>query len=168
MYSLGIIFFEMCYPLPTAMERLHFLTALRLKEHQLPKFPSTDGALQSLIVEELISHQPSMRPTPAELLQSAKLPVQVEDKTVSQAIKGISDESSPYHQRILSALFSPHGSRDSGASVSSQLWDRSDREATQVPSVTFAVSQRLVKERIIECFERHGELASLLPAIVAR
>ena len=37
-YSLGIIFFEMCYkPLPTGMERVQVLGQLRLKEINFPE-----------------------------------------------------------------------------------------------------------------------------------
>ena len=38
MYSLGVIFFEMCHPpLSTEMERQHLLTALRRDPPELPK-----------------------------------------------------------------------------------------------------------------------------------
>ena len=36
MYSLGIIFFEMCYPLATGMQRAKTLNDLRLKSIEFP------------------------------------------------------------------------------------------------------------------------------------
>ncbi|KAF4546580.1 Pek gcn2 protein kinase [Lasiodiplodia theobromae] len=59
MYSLGIIFFEMCYPLKTAMERSEEITKLRQKEHALPDcFQSSDKAIQGEIILSLINHRP--------------------------------------------------------------------------------------------------------------
>ena len=37
-YSLGVIFFEMCYkPLPTGMERVKIISQLRMAEINLPE-----------------------------------------------------------------------------------------------------------------------------------
>ena len=108
MYSLGIIFFEMNYPLRTGMERDHTLRAMREKNHILPPiFQQAEKAIQGEIIESLLSHRPSERPSASELLQSGKIPLQVEEETFRRAIIGLlSDPSSPDYKKILSAIFS--------------------------------------------------------------
>ena len=54
----------------------------------------------------LLNHSPKERPTSAELLQSDKLPVQMEGETIRQALAGLSDPRSPYYHKMMSALFS--------------------------------------------------------------
>lgn len=152
MYSLGIIFFEMIYPLPTSMERMQTLMGIRRKEHVLPLHPSPsdDTAKQYEIVDSLIIHQLSRRPAAAELLQ--KVPIQIQDESVRQTLEALADESSPYHQKIISALFT----QPSKNSLSAQLWNATDREAQQSLSSAFALMQGMVKDTMIECFRRHG------------
>lgn len=153
MYSLGIIFFEMCHHISTGMERMHELTALRQKDPVLPADLRTPSkALQCEIIESLLSHRPSVRPTSAELLRSGKVPVQIEDETVRLALQGLADEDSPYHHKMMSALFSNPPER----SIRTQMWDLSDKEATQVPSVEFSLIQSAVRDRMTKVFRRHG------------
>lgn len=61
LYSLGIIFFEMCYkPLPTGMERVKILGNLRLPEVRFPEdfdqfeLKSQVGLLPFLITQNLM------------------------------------------------------------------------------------------------------------------
>ncbi|CAL8138262.1 unnamed protein product [Orchesella dallaii] len=75
-YSLGIIFFEMFYhPLPTSMERVRVLSALRLPAISFPRdFDELLMPQVSHITRWLLSHDPCRRPTSLELLQSDYLP----------------------------------------------------------------------------------------------
>lgn len=76
-YSLGIIFFEMCTPpLNTGMERIKTIAALREKEVNLPKELENDEKHKSEVrlLKWLLDHNPNNRPTSEELLQSELVP----------------------------------------------------------------------------------------------
>jgi len=153
MYSLGIILFEMSYPLPTAMERIQTLSTLRKKEHSLPDaFRTAEKTLQGEIITSLITHRPSERPTSTQLLSSGRVPVQVEDETIRLALKGLADDNSPYHHKIISALFSRGGNTE----IKAQLWDQRKDAADTGSPINFLLVQSLVKARLQACFIRHG------------
>ncbi|KAK8221149.1 kinase-like protein [Phyllosticta capitalensis] len=152
MYSLGIIFFEMCHPLKTAMERDHVIRQLREKEHTLPStFQNPDKALQGSIILTLISHRPSERPSSTELLRSGKLPLQVEDETVRYALQGLTDPNSPYYHKMLSALFAQGVDRQ----VKDFAWDLGQTSAHE-EKASDVVLQCLVEEKLSNVFRRHG------------
>lgn len=108
MYSLGVIFFEMCYQPIVGMERAHVVEGLRKKQPVLPAdFDVTEKAVQADIILSLLNHNPKGRPTSSELSQSGKLPVQMESETIRQTLAGLSDPRSPYYHKMMSALFRP-------------------------------------------------------------
>lgn len=150
MYSLGVIFFEMSYPLKTSMERDETLQAIRRKIHTLPSvFQQSEKAVQGEIVEMLLSHRPNERPSANDLLKSGKIPLQIEEEAFRRAIIGLlSDPSSPDYKRILSAIFSqsPKKSEDIA-------WDM-DSKGT--PAANEMLVQALVKDKLISIFRRHG------------
>ena len=77
MYSLGVIFFEMCYQPPrTGMERIKVLTDLRSPSIQFPADFDEASLLmqQSHILRLLLDHDPTRRPNSQGLLQSDHLP----------------------------------------------------------------------------------------------
>jgi eukaryotic translation initiation factor 2-alpha kinase 4 len=151
MYSLGIIFFEMCYPLGTGMERVTVLRAIREKDHILPKvFQSPEHALQGDIIMSLLHHKPSERPSSNDLLQSGKLPLQVEDEIFRKALLGISDSDSPQYQKILSAMFSQPAKK-----VQESAWDR---QASSPQSPGDILLYSMVKDRLTSLFRRHGAM----------
>ncbi len=75
-YSLGVIFFEMCYPpLATGMERIKILSDLRASPAKLPDdFDLSLLMQQAHIIKWLLNHDPGLRPNSQELLQSDYLP----------------------------------------------------------------------------------------------
>ncbi|KAF2086978.1 Serine/threonine-protein kinase, partial [Saccharata proteae CBS 121410] len=153
MYSLGIIFFEMCYPLETAMERDDVIRKLREKEHSLPPtFQNSEKAVQGDIIMSLISHRPSERPTSTELLRSGKLPLQIEDETVRLALQGLSDPNSPYYHKMLSALFA----QDSNKQVKDFAWDLGGANGSHISKSRDLILQSLVEEKLCAVFQRHG------------
>ncbi|KAJ1992057.1 eukaryotic translation initiation factor 2-alpha kinase [Coemansia spiralis] len=106
MYSLGIIFFEMCYPLKTGMERATVLHNLRKPEIVFPDdFPADKMQLQYQIIRRLLSHSPRMRPSSAELLESDLLPPKMEDEYIRETIKTIANPSQPYFTKLMDSLF---------------------------------------------------------------
>lgn len=107
MYSLGVIFFEMCYRPIIGMERAQVFEGLRQKQPVLPTdFDTAGKALQADIILSLLNHNPKDRPSSSELLQGGKLPVQMENETIRRTLAGLSDPRSPYYHKMMSALFS--------------------------------------------------------------
>lgn len=115
MYSLGIVFFEMVASgrvYTTGMERVHRLRELRQPSINFP--PNWPGELvkEKEVVRWLVTHVPEDRPTPLELLQSDLLPPRLEDESVQETLRLVTDPSSVYHLQLLDALFAPRPTSD--------------------------------------------------------
>ena len=153
MYSMGIIFFEMCYPLKTAMERDHVVRKLRERKHELPtEFESPEKLLQGSIITSLISHKPSERPSCAELLRAGKVPLQIEDEAVKEALKALSDRNSPHYAKMMAALFS----QKPDLQAKDFTWDMGTSAGTQGIKANDILLQNLVKDRLAIVFRGHG------------
>ncbi|KAG8905299.1 hypothetical protein FRB99_000272 [Tulasnella sp. 403] len=104
MYSLGIVFFEMCWPsFQTASERVQVLTKLRLPSITFPD--EWEGKeRQRVIISKLLQHNPTARPSALELSNSTLLPEQEEDAYFEEARRKIlnSDEQC---ETFISELF---------------------------------------------------------------
>ncbi|KAL2854653.1 anticodon binding domain of tRNAs-domain-containing protein [Aspergillus pseudodeflectus] len=150
MYSMGVIFFEMCHSLPTSMERDQTLRAIRERHHNLPAtFQYSEKAVQGKIIESLLSHNPADRPSASELLHSGQIPLQVEEETFRRAIMHLlSDPNSPDYKKILSAIFS-----QSPKKFEDIAWDMDSRKA---PAANELLVRGLVRERLTSIFRRHG------------
>ncbi len=165
LYSLGIILFEMCFPFKTAMERDHTIRRLREKEHSLPdEFSSSERALERGIITSLISHRPSERPSSAELLRSGKLPLQIEDDTIREALRGLSDSSSPYFHRMMSALFSQNQDK----LIKDFAWDMEVANRSHDATASTILLQNVVKDKLAAVFQRHGALETERPMLFPR
>jgi translation initiation factor 2-alpha kinase 4 len=148
MYSLGIIFFEMCYRTIVGMERAQIVEGLRQKQPCLPAdFDTTDKALQADIIQSLLNHSPKDRPSSVELLQSGKLPVAMESETIRQTLAGLADSRSPYYHKMMNALFSRPIKQ-----AKDFAWDM----GTVNPSAGDLLQQGLVKQKLISIFRHHG------------
>ena len=148
MYSLGVIFFEMCYRSIVGMERAQIVENLRQKDTTLPvDFDIKKEPVQANIILSLLNHSPKERPTSSELLQSGKLPVQMESETIRQTLAGLSDSKSPYYQKMMSALFSRPTNQ-----AQDLAWDMGGVNH----SAADLMLQGLVKERLIAIFRHHG------------
>jgi translation initiation factor 2-alpha kinase 4 len=151
MYSMGIIFFEMCFPLTTAMERDKTIRSLRERKHDLPAdFETPEKSLQGSIIESLISHRPSERPSCGELLRTGKVPVQIEDEAVKEALKALSDRNSPHYAKMMAALFS----QKPDTQARDYAWDMG--VATNSIKANDVLLQNLVKDRLAMVFRSHG------------
>lgn len=160
MYSLGIIFFEMCYPPVEGMARAKVMEGLRQKQPVLPNdFDAKDKPVQTDIILSLLNHSPKDRPSSAELLQSGKLPVQIESETIRQTLAGLSDSRSPYYHKMMSALFSRpiQPAKD-------YAWD--------MGMINYRASdlllQGLVKQKLISIFRHHGAVETPRSALFPR
>lgn len=106
MYSLGIIFFEMCYKLGTGMERAMILNKLRLVDIQFPSdFGAGKKATEKKIIKNLLNHDSKLRPGASELLQSGLIPVEHQDVIIKEALRSLADPASPWQQQVRETLF---------------------------------------------------------------
>jgi translation initiation factor 2-alpha kinase 4 len=149
MFSLGIIFFEMCYIPMMGMQKADVLGQLRQLKPQLPSDFKPAGKNQTDIVLSLVNHNPKERPSSADLLKSGKLPVQMESETIRRTLAGLADPSSPYYRKMLSTLFARpvEPTKDFA-------WDM----FATAPSTTELLLQGIVKTELTAIFRRHGAL----------
>ncbi|KAK5111200.1 hypothetical protein LTR62_005228 [Meristemomyces frigidus] len=154
MYSLGIMFYEMCEEFSTAMERVRAIQQIREKEHELPSAYRYDGdkVAQGKLISCLISHKPSERPSSTELLRSDILPVKIEDETIRQALSGLTDSRSPYHQKMMSALFA-HDTVGTDR-IKALAWDAQGQGTS--PDATRLRHRSITKCTLERVFRRHG------------
>ncbi|KAI9807305.1 MAG: hypothetical protein M1833_000048 [Piccolia ochrophora] len=142
----------------TLMERDALVRALREKKHTLPtEFQKPEKAVQGEIVLSLLSHRASDRPSASELLRSGKLPVLIEDETIRQAVRGLSDSNSPYYRKMMSALFSqpPELAKD-------YAWDMGSITRHGPNDLLL---QATVKETLSSVFRRHGAVEATRPLV---
>lgn len=106
MYSLGIIFFEMCYGLGTGMERAVILNNLRLEDVVFPPdFVDPRHLTEMKLIRLLLDHNPKSRPGASELLQSGVIPVEHQDEIIKEALRSLADPASPWQQQVRETLF---------------------------------------------------------------
>ncbi|CAK7266725.1 eukaryotic translation initiation factor 2-alpha kinase [Sporothrix epigloea] len=151
MYSLGVIFFEMCYPPMIGMQRADVLSKLRSSPPLLPYDFKPKDKSQTDIIQALLTHNPKERPSGAELLKSGKLPVQMESETIRHALAELSDPTSPYYQKMLSILFARPVEQ-----AKDYAWDMSSAQMQTPPSSQELLRQHSVKEVLVSIFRRHG------------
>ena len=128
MYALGIILFEMCFPMITGMERVEYLSKIRRVEHTLPAyFEQPDNSTQGQIILSLITHQPLDRPSSADLLSSGQIPAQPEDELIRAMLRNLRDPKSTLRRDLLAAIFSAEGEDDTTKEVVSGAEPRSPK-----------------------------------------
>ena len=162
MYSLGIILFEMSFPLKTGMERADILGQLRGVSCTLPSaFDQPEKSTQADIITSLVRHKVSERPSSLELLRSGKVPLQVEDEMIRTALQGISDTASPYYTKLLAALFSSKQGEETV--VKDYTYDMPSGPSL---SSSDLLLQKTVKEKLTELFRRHGAVETHRPLLI--
>ena len=163
MYSLGIIFFEMCYPLKTAMERHHVLMSIRERSHVLPAaFQEQEKLLQADVIMSMIKHSPGERPSSSELLRSGKLPLQMEDETIRRTLQSMVDSGSHYYQKMMTTLFA----QTEDQRIRGLAWDARARDP--VPSPEDLRVRDIAKDVVHTIFRSHGAEETHRPVIFDR
>ncbi|GFS95379.1 eIF-2-alpha kinase GCN2 [Nephila pilipes] len=108
-YSLGIIFFEMCYPPPvTLMERNLIISDLRQRDIKLPEKAHevlTDEMIQ--LIKWLLQHDVTKRPNSNELITSKYIPpLLMEESELNNLLQTtVSNPQSRMYKHMISALF---------------------------------------------------------------
>jgi translation initiation factor 2-alpha kinase 4 len=154
------MFFEMCYPFRTAMERASILNALRLKTIEFPSnFPS-ELSTQREIVTWLLQHEPTLRPKAAQLLSSTLLPSPEKQKEYYvSALAELSNPKSSQYSALLQALFDPGAKFSFDNRQDDFTYDNDNNDELQVWLT-------VVIRRLEEVFNRHGAVETYLPLLV--
>lgn len=159
MYALGIIFFEMCYPMSTIMERDQTLQRIRRKDHQLPPtFSTPERRNQAEIILSLITHRADDRPTAIALLESGKIPEPFQEMEFRKALLALSQTNPVAYQNALKALFAQPPSQ-----VQDQTWDFKSQTGFNKEE---ALMSELIKGRLCDVFRRHGAVESNVQPLV--
>lgn len=156
MYSLGIMFFEMCMHEMGGMERARVSEQLRKPYPTLPSDFDSDSA-QADIILSLVTHDPTSRPSAAELLDSPKLPDEMESDSIRRAFAAIMDPTKPHYEKMLKTLFSP----SKMDKAKDYVWDDSDQSHTALSQLHW----RIAKESLEAIFKSHGAVEVPAPTL---
>ncbi|GFO47300.1 eukaryotic translation initiation factor 2-alpha kinase 4 [Plakobranchus ocellatus] len=152
-YSLGIIFFEMCYKsLPTGMERVKIISNLRMPTIVLPE-DFDKHSNKEAILRWLLNHDPALRPTSKQLLTSNLLPpTHMPETELNEMLHStVSDPSSSSYRHMLHAVF--------GQSVSPMQDLIYDHELYEhMASASDNLLQYSVEATLSQIFTNHGAL----------
>ncbi|RZC35247.1 Pkinase, RWD and/or tRNA-synt His domain containing protein [Asbolus verrucosus] len=151
-YSLGIIFFEMCYrPLTTNMERITILTGLRKREIILPDdFANKQNTKQEILIKWLLNHDVSKRPTSLELLQSEHVPPPVlEECELRELVRHtLSNPQLKGYKYLIASCFNQ---------TLTPAQDITYDKDPSAPNLTKPLQlYDFVKETIVKIFKQHG------------
>ncbi|CCK71002.1 serine/threonine-protein kinase GCN2 KNAG_0F03410 [Huiozyma naganishii CBS 8797] len=156
MYSLGIIFFEMVYPFSTGMERVNILKNLRSPTVEFPRdFDDTKMKTERKIITLLLDHDPNKRPAARALLNSGWLPVKHQDEVIKEALKSLSNPSSPWQQQVRDSLFTQSYSLSNDI-----LFDNVQSATTRFTQVL----RSQMTEEVVKIFRKHGGIENNAPS----
>lgn len=108
-YAIGIVFFEMLASqrlYKTGMERIGIIRDLRLPEVRFPVgWNEAQFAAQTKLLQRMLSHNPTDRPSPLEILKSDLLPPKMEDEYIAECLRLLSMPDSTYNLQLMDSLF---------------------------------------------------------------
>ena len=146
MYALGVILFEMSYELKTGHERDHELSAIRRKNHILPAaFDVPEKELQGQVIDQLLNHQPDLRPSASELAEAKDRPWSDKDDELA---KLLARPDSLEFRKLRERMFAVEASE-----VQDHLWDTAS--PMKVTGKHLLMSQQ-ARETLTNIFKRHG------------
>jgi translation initiation factor 2-alpha kinase 4 len=161
MYSLGVMFFEMCYPLKTQTERVFLLEGLTRQPPQLPEFFDEEiHQKQGEIITRLVNIDQRYRPTARELLDSGMIPEPLEEVKFQRFIDRLAEQSPEGYQGLVNKLF--HKPNDPIASLAWE--DRSGESMVSVDPILWISTT----EQLKTIFRKHGAIEAPRQGIVPK
>ena len=161
MYSLGILFFEVCHPRMLGQERVMKLNQIRQPSHALPEiFQDPEYVVQGQVITMLINHSPSHRPSASDLFGSGMIPEPVEDERLRKFVAKMAGTGSPEYQKLLASLFSQVPSR-----VQQHAWYS---QTAHHLSADFLLTSQMLRSKLTSIFNRHGAVETKRKALLPR
>eukprot|EP01134_Creolimax_fragrantissima_P007534 CFRG7534T1 len=106
-YSLGIIFFEMCHPMDTTMERVKSIQALRSPKIEFPPtFDLKEKAAEAALIRKMLDHSPRLRPTAFEVLSHGSMPPKMEEAFMHEIQRALHNRNTSSYHTLMTGLFS--------------------------------------------------------------
>ncbi|XP_031785554.1 eIF-2-alpha kinase GCN2 [Nasonia vitripennis] len=168
-YSLGVIFFEMCYkPLTTGMERVKVLLNLRSKDIVLPSELSERGMTNHIhILRWLLNHDPSQRPTSQELLSSEYLPpAQLEEAELQEMVRHtLSNAQSRAYKHLVACCFAQEVTPAEDITYDMNLPARNTTNSL-LPKYRFFYNN--IKTKVVNVFQKHGGISINTPLLMPK
>ncbi|XP_041969530.1 eIF-2-alpha kinase GCN2 [Aricia agestis] len=158
-YSLGIILFEMFHqPFDTGTERCTVLMNLRKKKIIMPEdFVKDENSKQIHVLRWLLDHDPSARPTSAELLSSSHVPRAVPEGALAGLLQHtLSQRGSRPYQRLVAACL------DQKPSAAEDFLYHSAARSKPMDAIG------AIKDAVIEVFKSHGAKEFSPPLLMPR
>lgn len=163
-YSLGIIFFEMCYPAPsTGMERIMLLSNLRQSDVILPdNAAETMDPNQIYLIKWLLQHDLVKRPTSEELLSSDALPPpQLEEAELDEMLRHtVSNPQSKGFKRMVGALFRQNTSAAADFTYDLDAVKGAGNKYFHILNLTVETVERILK--------KHGAMKVTVPSLMPK
>ena len=162
LYSAGIVFFEMIFPMETAMQRTVVLQYLRRPEILFPRqFDMNALVDQAKIIRNLLNHIPRERYSCAELLKSPLVPALIEDKQMNVDILRIFQQKhSVYYSKLMRILFSQPTDRHKDYTYDFSAGVKFDQVHNLITSI--------LKYHAINIFRRHGAVEIQSPLFLPK
>ena len=148
MFSLGIMFLEMCYPMETNTEGIKLRNRMEAGDQPLPaRFESPEWKDQAWIIRNLLRYDQKLRHSAQELLQSGKIPEPVEEEKFKRYFEQMASEDPSRYKAILARYF------DSSMPRAMDLrWAPKGSSA----SMREVILERHIRETLEPIFQRHG------------
>ncbi len=150
-YSLGIMFFEMCFPFSTAMERFQVIQKLRQKEIIISSNINTQAFEKQIsLIKLMLNHDPHVRPSTKEMLHNEMIPRKADEVALDELLKySVTNKQSTNYKKILKSLFDQTNSK-----IDDAVFD-----ATNCKSISSISSLQLrdyVHNKLVGTFQKHG------------
>ena len=106
-YSLGIVFYEMCFPFSTIMERISVLQKLRQKDAEIKSHVVDEKKeIQLSLIKLMLDHDPSIRPSAKQLLLNESIPRKADEIALEELLEySFKNKQSTNYKRIFKAIF---------------------------------------------------------------
>eukprot|EP00727_Mastigamoeba_balamuthi_P004332 m51a1_g13898 hypothetical protein (1861) ;mRNA; r:731884-740836 len=154
-YSLGIIFFEMCHPFGTRMEAASAIRALK-ERLELPAGFEGTRPREAQLIRWMLRPRASDRPTAAEIGASPLVPKKLEDEILKAAVVQVVQPETSIFQFLVQQLFANTGAHGS--------------DVPDIPALSAraAATKELVIDTLQALFRVHGALHVDTPLLVPR
>jgi serine/threonine protein kinase len=150
-YSLGILFYEMCFPFATTMERIYVIQKLRQKEIIFPDNIDTQKYEKQIkLIRSMLQHDPNKRPSAKDLLRDETIPRKADEIALDELLDySLLNKQSTNYTKILKAIFDQQNPKAEDLS-----YDLSGKSS--IGSISYLQLKETVFERLRHIFQNHG------------